>query len=118
MRLVKSDRVKGEERADGRTVKKLVELSLAKPTDSMVIYLCVVPNGKFEKHYHSESEEIICFPKGGRITINDETYQMANWDMVLLEVGDAHGYEEEECPDVLHFAIKLSDKDDKITVKD
>ena len=117
MKLIRASQIKGEKRADGRTVKKLLELAFDEPIDSMVIYLCEVPSGKFEKHYHSECQEIICFPNGGKITVNGETYQMESWDMVLLDVGDVHGYEGDECPDILHLAIKLPNRDDKITVK-
>lgn len=116
MKLIRASRIKGEKRADGRTVKKLLEHSFSKPIDSIVVYLCDVPGCKLEKHYHSESQEVICFPKGGKITVNGETYQMESWDMVLLEVGDTHGYEGDECPDILHLAIKLPNREDKVSV--
>ena len=117
MKLIRASQIKGEGRADGRTVKELLEISFAEPVDSIVIYLCDVPSGKFGKHYHSESQEVICFPNGGKITINGETYQMESWDMVLLEVGDVHGYDGDKCPDIFHFAIKLPNRADKVTVE-
>lgn len=104
-------------RADGRTVRKLIKVELDKPVSSAVFYLNDVPNGNFGKHYHSESTEIIWFPKGGKIKVNDEVYEMDDWDGVLLEQGDVHSYDKGDCSEILHFAAKFSAADDKVEVE-
>ena len=114
MKLLRKSEVPEDFRSDGRTVRKLIELQLEKPVSSAVFYLNDVPSGKFGKHYHSISSELIWFPKGGKIEINDEVYDMQEWDGVLLEAGDTHCYDGSDCKDVIHFAIKLPADNDKM----
>ena len=86
MKIVKAKDIKGDARPDGRLVKRLLDL------DDLTLYLCEVPQGKFGSHYHTSSTEIIVFPVGGRITINEQTFGMEPWDMAVMEAGDVHGF--------------------------
>lgn len=117
VKLVRYNEVDVERRPDGREVRQLISHAFDKPVDSITLYHCTVPKGRFSEHYHSESDEIIMFPLGGRITVNDETFDMEPWDFVLLEAGDRHGFEGDDCPDIIHLAIKVPDRDDKVSTK-
>lgn len=113
MQIVRFNEIRGDRRPDGRVVRKLISHKFKKPVDSIVLYLCDVPKGKFGKHHHSKSDEIIVFPKGGKIAVNGKEYEMKPWDFVLLEKGDTHGLDS-ETQDTIHFAIKCPDVDDKV----
>jgi quercetin dioxygenase-like cupin family protein len=116
MRLIRRAEVHCESRPDGRTVRKLLELDLGLDMSSAVIYLCEVPGGRFGAHYHSGSTEIIWFPNGGKIQVNEQTYEMEEWDAVLLAPGDVHGFDSDGGDDIVHFAIKLPATPDKVDV--
>lgn len=115
MKIIRADKIKGERKPFGRITKKLLEHKFREPISDIVFYLSSMPTGKLDKHYHAESEEIICFPKGGKINVNGRLYEMREWDMVLLDIGDVHSCEE-ECGDVIHFAIKMPNVEDKVNV--
>ena len=117
MKHLKKNDYQSDVRADGRTVRKMMELNVSEPVSSMVFYLNDVPNGNFGKHYHSKSTEIIWFPNGGKIEVNGEIYIMGNWDGMLLEPGDAHSYNKGDCNNVIHFAVKFPADNDKVEVK-
>ena len=114
MKLVRYEEVKLDKRSDGRTVRKVLSHHFNQPMNSMALYLCEVPSGKFGEHFHSKSEEIIMFPVGGEISVNGKDYKMNNWDFVVLQPGDKHGFNGES-EDIIHLAIKLPDSNDKIT---
>lgn len=117
MKIIRKEDAPQEDRPDDRVVTTLFELELPEPVSSAVFYHCVVPGGKFSAHQHVKSHEIIWFPVGGRITVNDMTYTMNAWDGVLLEPGDVHGFDRENCKDIIHFAIRLPAGPDKVAVR-
>ncbi|MCK5305924.1 MAG: hypothetical protein KAJ66_02215 [Candidatus Omnitrophica bacterium] len=116
MKIIRSNSIKPSKRPLGRRVKKMLELKLKPPVDSMAIYLNFLPQGKLDKHYHSKSQEIICFPQGGRISVNGRRYKMNIWDMVLLDIGDVHCCERKG-KSTLHFVIKVPNIKDKKCIK-
>ncbi|MBC87219.1 MAG: hypothetical protein CL677_08575 [Bdellovibrionaceae bacterium] len=116
MRIVRASQVKNEERSYGRTVKRLLDLENF-DADSLVLYLGQSPQGKLDCHYHSESHEIICFPIGGKLIVNNESFDFEAWDLVVLEPGDTHGYESNDGSETIHLAIKLPGTPDKVAVK-
>lgn len=115
MKLIRRKEIETEERAFGRTVQKLLSHKFIESRDSMALFLCFVPKGKLDTHYHEKTEEIIIFPQGGKIEVNGTLYDMEPWDFVLLEPGDKHGFSGED-KDVIHLAMRFPDNDDKISV--
>lgn len=111
MRLIKFKDGDTSIRNDGRTVNEIVSLHLEHK--DAVFYHCTVPKGQFGFHYHEVAQEIIWFPLGGNITVNDIDYELSEWDAVLLEPGDVHGYLGDKSKDIIHFAIKFPNVDDK-----
>jgi len=107
MKIIRAKDTKGDARSDGRVVKRLLDIN------DLTLYLCEVPQGKFASHYHTSSTEIIAFPRGGRITINEQTFDMEPWDIAIMEMGDIHGFSG-DCGDILHFAIKFPRVEDKV----
>ena len=95
MKIIRFKEIKTEDRLDGRIVSKLISHKLAKP-DSMAIYLNFVPKGRFSFHKHSECEEIIFFPKGGKMEINGKEYLLeyaipADFALIRAHKGDRRG---------------------------
>lgn len=117
MKIIRKEDAPRKDRPDGRVVTTLFELELPAPVSSAVFYHCVVSGGRFGAHYHVKSHEIIWFPVAGKITVNGINYIMKAWDGVLLEPGDIHGFDEENCKDVIHFAIRLPAAPDKVPVR-
>ena len=117
MKIIRKEDAPHENRPDGRVVTTLFELDLPEPVSSAVFYHCAVPRGKFGAHHHAKSHEIIWFPIEGKITVNGITHSMNAWDGVLLEPGDVHGFDEKNCKDIIHFAIRLPATPDKVSVK-
>jgi len=115
MEIVHFKDIPGDERPDGRTVKKLLSHKFSKPIESIAIYICDVPKGQFGAHYHEEGGEVIMFPKGGKIEVNKKEYTLEPWDFVVLAPGDVHGFKG-ETQDTMHLAIKFQDVDDKVSV--
>jgi len=118
MKIIRKSKAFKDNRPDGRIVTTLHELELEESVSSSIFYHCAVPGGKFSAHYHEKSHEIIWFPVGGKITVNDNTYTMEEWDGVLLEPGDIHGFSGDDCGDIIHFAVRLPGGVDKVAVKD
>lgn len=116
MKIIRKDEAPKDNRPDGRIVTTLHELQLEEKVDSSILYHCFVPGGKFGAHYHSKSHEFIWFPVGGMITVNGETCKMEKWDGVLLYPGDVHGYEGNDCGDIIHFAVRMPGGEDKVSV--
>jgi quercetin dioxygenase-like cupin family protein len=114
MKLIRFKEVQKDGRPDGRIVRKLISHHFNKPVKSMAFYLCEVPGGKFGEHHHSEAEELIMFPNGGRITVNGKDIDMEDWDFVILAPGDKHGFSG-ECGNIIHLAMKFPDAEDKIS---
>jgi len=114
MRLIRYKDAPTDNREDGRSVTTLISHAFKKPIGSFAFYLCKVPGGKFGAHHHSEAEEIIMFPIGGKITVNEEEYIMDKWDFVVLEPGDVHG-SSSDSEDTIHLALKFPDVDDKVS---
>lgn len=113
MKIISLNDVESYSRNDGRTVHVLLREHLDIPPEGITLFLSKGPHGHINHHYHSRTPEIIIFPKGGKLIINDEEYHFNEWDGVLLEPGDRHGYTDESLGDTLHFAILLSDRDDR-----
>lgn len=116
MKILRRENIEKQNRSDGRTVQKFLSHEFSVPIEKMALYLCDVPGGKFDDHYHTDATEVICFPQGGKITINETTYDMSEWDMVVLEPGDVHGYDGESCDDILHLAVKMPNSDYKVKI--
>lgn len=115
MEIIKFSEGKKFTRPFGRETRILLEHKFDKPIDSIIFYHSSLENGKFDEHYHSESEEIIWFPEGGEITVEGETYKMEPWDGVLLQPGEKHGYSA-NCGKIIHLAVKMPASDDKVVV--
>jgi len=115
MKIIRRKDCLTEERAFGRTVQKLLGHKFTGEKDSMAMFLSFVPKGKLDPHYHERTEEIIIFPQGGKIEVNDKLYEMEPWDFVLLEPGDKHGFTGED-KDVLLLALRFPDNEDKVPV--
>lgn len=116
MKIIRKKDAPHDDRPDGRLVTTLFELELTEPVSSAVFYHCIVPGGKFGAHYHSQSVEFVWFPTGGKIKVNGQAYEMSPWDGVLLEPGDVHEYDGDDCEDILHFAVKMPSVPDKVEV--
>jgi hypothetical protein len=116
MKIIRRGEAPSDSRPNGRTVRTLFQQEFDEPVSSIVFYLCEVPSGKFGAHYQSQSVEFIWFPTGGMIKVNGQVYEMNPWDGVLLEPGDVHGYDGDDCKDILHFAVKMPSVSDKVEV--
>lgn len=117
MKIIKFSEGEKFERPYGRVSRVLLEHKFKTPVESIIFYHSDLPNGKFDDHYHSESEEIIWFPEGGKITVEGETIQMEPWDGVLLQPGEQHGYSGESVK-TIHLAVKMPASNDKVSAKD
>ena len=104
------------ERSDGRQVHILLKEKLGLSYDGITLYLSKGPDGHLSKHRHNNTHEIIVFPTSGSLNINDKLYNFKEWDCVLLEPGDIHGYNGESLGETIHFAIYLSHKKDRETL--
>lgn len=116
MKIIRAAEKAEEERPFGRTTKSLLEYFLPKKIESIALYLSYLPTGKFDAHYHPNCFEIIVFPKGGKIEVNNNSYELSEWDLVALEPGDIHGYSKDDCKDIIHFAIRLPAVKDRVSV--
>ena len=114
MKIIKKSEADLLERPFGRKTYKLLTHKFEQPIENIVFYLSILPTGRFDKHHHSKSDELIFFPNGGKMIVNDELYTFGEWDGVLLEPGDKHGLEILD-KDTVHLAIKMPDVDDKIS---
>jgi len=115
MKIIRKNEIETEDRLFGRTVQKLLSHKFKEKKDSMALFLCFVPKGKLDKHYHIKTEEIIIFPEGGKIEVNKRLFDMNPWDLILLEPGDIHGFTEDD-KDVLQLALRFPDGNDKVSV--
>ena len=113
MKIIRAKEADTSSRTDGRTVRRMIDFNFKNPADSVTLFICELPDGKFGDHKHTVSDEFICFPQGGKITINGESFDMNEWDIALLEKGDIHG-NEEGCGPIIHFAIKAPTAEDKV----
>ena len=59
----------------GRQTYRLFSHRFDRPVDSIIFYLSVLPTGQFDEHYHTQSEEMIFFPEGGKMRVNGEIVQ-------------------------------------------
>jgi len=100
----------------GRRTRKLFEYSFPSPVSSIVLFHSLLPQGRFDEHYHTGSHELILFPKGGKITVNGVDHSLREWEGVLLEPGDSHGYNKEDQNDIVHLAIKMPADHDKVNI--
>ena len=100
-------------RSDGRSVNVLLREKLGQSYDGITLYLSKGPKGHLSTHYHENNPEIIVFPNGGKLKINQKIYEFNNWDCVYLEPGDIHGYDGKSTGHTLHFAILLTDQKDR-----
>jgi hypothetical protein len=116
MKILYQHEAPRDARSDGRTVLTLLSQCFSEPLESLVFYLVKVPGGRFDKHYHTKAREVIWFPNGGKITVNDQTHDLGAWDGVLLEPGDTHSYSGDDLGDIIHFAAKMPAADDKVRV--
>jgi len=103
----------GYSREDGRQVNILLKEKLGKSYDGITLFYSKGPKGHLSKHRHVNTHEIIVFPTSGTLKINDKNYNFSDWDCVLLEPGDVHGYEGESLGDTIHFAIHLTYEKDR-----
>jgi len=103
----------GYNRSDGRQVNILLKEKLGKSYSGITLFLSKGPKGHLSKHYHSQTHEIIIFPTSGSLEINDVMHKFDEWDCVLLEPGDVHGYENESLGHTAHFAIYFSTEQDR-----
>jgi quercetin dioxygenase-like cupin family protein len=101
------------DRSDGRQVHILLKEKLGKSYDGITLFFSKGPDGHLSKHCHSNTDEIIVFPTGGCLEVNNKKYDFNEWDCVLLEPGDVHGYDGESIGQTIHFAILLTDKKDR-----
>ena len=108
--LEESDNYK---RTDGRQVHVLLKEKLGKSYDGITLFFSKGPAGHLSRHCHNNTHEIIVFPNGGCLEVNKIMYNFNEWDCVLLEPGDIHGYDGESIGPTLHFAILLTDKNDR-----
>lgn len=116
MKIIKRKEIESIERPFGRVLQKLLGHKFVKPRDSMAMFLSFVPKGKLDMHYHENSEELILFPQGGKIEVNNKLYTMEPWDSVFLDSGDVHGLNIED-KDVLLLALRFPDNNqDKISI--
>ena len=103
-------------RSDGRQVHILLKEKLGKSYDGITLFLSKGPDGHLSKHRHINTHEIIVFPNSGCLKINNKMYNFNDWDCVLLEPGDIHGYDGKSLGKTIHFAIYLSDEKDRETL--
>lgn len=117
MKIIRAADVKPYERPHERMVRQLVQIDFPRAMTSMACFLGYAPRGHLDEHYHRDSIELIFFPMGGRIRVNGEHHEMNEWDVVILEAGDVHGYEPEAGQEraAVHFAIKLPSDPDRHT---
>ena len=80
------------------------------------MFLSKGPHGHLSKHRHVNTHEIIVFPTGGCLEVNNKMNKFNEWDCVLLEPGDIHGYKGNSLGETIHFAIYLSHEKDRKTV--
>lgn len=114
MKIIKRKEIKEIKRPFGRIVQKLLGCKFIRPKDSMAMFLSFSPKAKLDFHYHANTEEIIIFPEGGKIEVDDKLYNMDPWDAVFLEPGEIHGFDG-EYKDVMHLALRFPDNEDKIS---
>ena len=114
MKIIKKSEADIFERPYSRKTYKLLSHKFDNPIESIVFYLSFLPTGRFDKHHHSKSNELIFFPNGGKMKVNNELYTLEEWDGVLLEPGDTHGLDIVD-KDTVHLAIKMPDINDKIS---
>ena len=114
MKIVKKSESRILNRPFERKTYKLLSHKFSKPIESIVFYLSLLPTGRFDKHHHINSDELIFFPNGGKMRVNGELYNLDSWDAILLEPGDEHGLDIID-KDTVHLAIKMPDVDDKVS---
>lgn len=112
MKIIKKSEAEILERPYERKTYKLLSHKFSKPIESIVFYLSILPTGRFDKHHHINSDELIIFPNGGKMRVNKKIYNLKEWDGILLEPGDEHGLDIID-NDTIHLAIKMPDIDDK-----
>lgn len=113
MKIYSLDESEGYRRPDGREVNILLKEKFGKTYEGLTLFFSKGPKGHLSKHCHNQTHEIIVFPNGGCLEINDIMHKFSNWDCVLLEPGDIHGYDGESTGETIHFAILLTDKKDR-----
>lgn len=113
MQIIRKKDQSSYSREKGRTVTHLFDFDI--PFDSASFFLGESPQGSLGSHYHEFSHEIIFFPVGGTIEVNGTKYTLNEWDSVILEPGDIHGFagDGSRC---VHFAIKFPSKPDRVKV--
>ena len=116
MKIIRSKENPYGEKPYGRETKVLASYEFSDSIDSVIFYHSKLPRGEFDEHFHSESVEFIWFPEGGKITVNGTDYVMENWDGVILEPGDSHGFQG-DCGPITHLAVKLPASNDKVSVE-
>jgi quercetin dioxygenase-like cupin family protein len=116
MKIIKRSEVENQNRPMGRIVQKIFSHKFIKPASSMAMFLSFMPQSKLDFHYHKETEEILVFPNGGKIEVNDKLYSLEPWDTVLIEPGDVHGFSGSD-KDVYCLAMRFPDNEDKIRVE-
>ncbi len=76
---------------DGSLVTELVHPSFASNSAQSVAEATVPPDGETIAHIHRRSEEIYLFTSGaGRMTLGEETFDVAAGDAVAIQPGTAH----------------------------
>ena len=113
MKIFSLSSADGYTRPDGRQVHILLKEKLGKSYDGITLFFSKGPKGHLSKHCHNNTHEIIVFPTGGCLEINNVIHEFNEWDCVLLEPGDIHGYDRESIGETIHFAILLTDKKDR-----
>jgi quercetin dioxygenase-like cupin family protein len=113
MKIFSLNNAKRYTRSDGREVHVLLKKKLGKSYDGITLFLSNGPDGHLSKHRHVNTHEIIVFPTSGSLKINSKVYNFKNWDCVLLEPGDVHGYNGESLGETIHFAIHLTYEKDR-----
>lgn len=117
MKIIRASEKEWEKKPVGRRTKELFSHHFPKSVDSIAVYISYLSTGRLDTHYHTDSSEIIIFPKGGKITVNDVTYELNEWDAVLLEARETHGYNRDNCGDIIQLAIKFPAIKDKVSIK-
>lgn len=113
MKIFSLSNADGYTRTDGRQVHVLLKEKLGKSYDGITLFFSKGPKGHLSKHRHNNTHEIIVFPTGGSLKINNVNHKFNEWDCVLLEPGDIHGYEGESLGETIHFAIHLTYEKDR-----
>lgn len=114
MKLIKRSEIETQQRPFGRSVQKLLSHRFNGPKNSMVMFLSFMPKCQLDYHTHKETEEIIMFPEGGKIEVDGKLYIMEQWDGVLLEPGEVHGFDGED-KDIYCLALRFPDNEDKVS---